>query len=80
MEFTTPVPIGTDTSPLYQVTVNDNGQDGGSTSQLMVSGFPSALDLTAADAAVRALAESFTQATGSRIVGMSRITVANTDL
>lgn len=80
MDFTTPVPIGTDTSPLYQVTVNDNGQDGGSSSQLMVSGFPSSADHTAADAAVHALADTFAEATGSRVVGISRVTVDTTDL
>lgn len=75
MNFTTPVPIGTDTSPLYQVTVNDNGQDGGTTTQIMASGFPSAADLTAADTAVHALADAFTEAAGFRLVGISRITV-----
>ncbi|MEV0472796.1 hypothetical protein [Streptomyces prunicolor] len=80
MDFTTPVPIGTDTSPLYQITVNDNGQDGGSTTQLVVSGFPPAADLTAADTAVQALAEAFTQAAGYRVVSISRITVTSADL
>jgi hypothetical protein len=80
VDFTTPVPIGTDTSPLYQITVNDNGQDGGSTSQIMVSGFPSAVDLTAADTAVQALAEAYTQAAGYRTVGISRVTVTDTNL
>jgi hypothetical protein len=80
MDFTTPVPIGTDTSPLYQVTVNDNGQDGGSTTRLTVSGFPSASDLTAADTAVHALADAFTEATGYRVVGISRITATETNL
>ncbi|WP_406457132.1 hypothetical protein OH768_24985 [Streptomyces sp. NBC_01622] len=80
MDFTTPVPIGTDTSPLYQVTVNDNGQDGGTTTQIMASGFPPSVDLSAADTAVHALAEAYTQAAGYRIVGISRITVTDTSL
>lgn len=80
MDFTTPVPIGTATSPLYQVTVNDNGQDGGSTSQLVVSGFPSAADLTAADTAVQAFAEAYTAAAGYRVVEISRITVTQATL
>lgn len=80
MDFTTPVPIGTDTSPLYQVTVNDNGQDGGTTTQLAVSGFPPAADLTAADTAVHAFADAFAEATGYRIVGIGRITVTDVSL
>jgi hypothetical protein len=80
MDFTTPVPIGTDTSPLYQITVNDGGQDGGTTTQLVVSGFPPASDLTAADAAVRAFAASFTQATGYRVVSLSRVALTSIDL
>jgi hypothetical protein len=80
MDFTTPVPIGTDTSPLYQITVNDNGQDGGTTTQLVVSGFPPTADLTAADTAVQALAEAYAAAAGYRVVGISRITVTSADL
>ncbi|WP_327403817.1 hypothetical protein OG194_29550 [Streptomyces sp. NBC_01288] len=80
MDFTTPVPIGTATSPLYQVTVNDNGQDGGSTTQLVVSGFPPAADLTAADTAVRALAEAYAAAADYQVVSISRITVTSADL
>lgn len=80
MDFTTPVPIGTDTSPLYQVTVNDNGQDGGTTTQIVVSGFPPSADLTAADTAVHAFADAFAESTGYRIVGIGRITVTDVSL
>lgn len=80
MDFTTPVPIGTDTSPLYQITVNDNGQDGGTTTQLVVSGFPPAADVAPADTAVRALAEAYAAAAGYRVIGISRVTVTDTSL
>lgn len=77
-EFSTTLTANGDTRPLYQVAVNDGGSDGGSTSYLLVGGFPPSPDSTPADAAVRALGEAFAEAAGYRVVSIKRLTVAET--
>lgn len=72
--------VNNDSSPLYRVTVNDGGPDGGSSTDIVVGGFPASIDYTAAEAAVQALADAFAATAGYTLVGITRVVVAETTL
>lgn len=79
-QFTTPLTIEGEGRPLYQVTVNDGGADGGTNTDLMVGGFPPTPDHTASDAGVQAFATAYAEAAGYTVVGITRLAVAETAL
>ncbi|MGW6910243.1 hypothetical protein [Streptomyces sp. NPDC054940] len=79
-EFNTTLTANRDSRPLYEVTVNDGSADGGSTAQIMVGGFFSSLDHTAAETAVQALANAFADSAGYTVVRIARLNVAETVL
>jgi hypothetical protein len=79
-EFSTPLSIEGVNRPLYQVTVNDGGSDGGTNLSLMVGGFPPTPDHTASDAGVQALATAYAEAAGYTVVAVTRLAVAETAL
>ena len=78
--FSTSLSIEGESRPLYQVTVNNGGSDGGTNTSLMIGGFPTTLDHTASDAAVRAFADAYAEAAGFTVVGITRLAVAETAL
>ena len=79
-EFSTPLSIEGVNRPLYQVTVNDGGADGGTNISLMVGGFPSTLDHAASDAGVQTFATAYAEAAGYTVVAVTRLAVAETTL
>ncbi len=79
-DFSKSLSVDGTTRPLYQVTVNDRGSDGGSNFQILVGDFPAALDHTASDTAVQALADAYAAVANYTVVSVTRITVAETVL
>lgn len=79
-QFSTPLSIEGESRPLYQVTVNDGGSDGGTNTSLMIGGFPSTLDHAASDTAVQAFADAYAEAAGFTVVSITRLAVAETTL
>lgn len=66
--------------PLYQITVNDNGSDGGNYFDVQVGGISPSVTPEVATAALQAFATALTEPMGYRITSITRTVVTETPL
>ncbi|WP_329311717.1 hypothetical protein [Streptomyces sp. NBC_01262] len=78
-DLQTPITVST-TSPLFRVSVNDGGPDGGSSADVYIGGIPSSMDVSHMETAVLALAASLGSVGTFNILSVTRVTPAETAL
>ncbi|MFE2544826.1 hypothetical protein [Actinacidiphila glaucinigra] len=66
--------------PVYRITVNDNGPDGGSSFDVQVGDIPPSMPADTAAAALQTFGQALTEPLGYRVLAITRALVTETPL